>query len=234
MEENELQKRTYDDDGMLRDVEFYKYIFKKTEKIVCAVFYILHTDAELSRFDRDVVQDVSETARILLNMSIQSLKAKRTHVETQARDIQIALIALESKLRVAHASKMLREGYLEVFLHEFDSVQRALRKYTETKTKNPLFEYGSVSEVSKVHKRKHERILQTSSNDTEREIEIRSRRERITEVIKDKGNATIKDIALEITDCSEKTIQRELISMIKDNLIVREGERRWSKYSIVV
>ena len=62
---------------------------------------------------------------------------------------------------------------------------------------------------------------------------LRSRKDRILDIIKDKGEATIKDISSNVTDCSEKTIQRELIDLIKDNIILRDGERRWSKYKMV-
>lgn len=59
------------------------------------------------------------------------------------------------------------------------------------------------------------------------------RREEILKVIKDKGIVTIKDITLQIKNCSEKTIQRELIIMLSLGVIKKTGERRWSKYSLV-
>ena len=59
------------------------------------------------------------------------------------------------------------------------------------------------------------------------------RREIILQVLKDKKELTIKDISLKITDCSEKTIQRELVSMLRSGVLKKTGERRWSKYSLV-
>jgi hypothetical protein len=69
----------------------------------------------------------------------------------------------------------------------------------------------------------------------------RQRREAIVAIIKNiNGGATIKDIKdkakanLEkfnvLITCSEKTLQRELISMVKDNVLDKTGEKRWSKY----
>ena len=43
---------------------------------------------------------------------------------------------------------------------------------------------------------------------------------------------TIKDISEKVLGCSEKTIQRELNSMLDDNVIERVGEKRWSKYKL--
>jgi hypothetical protein len=45
---------------------------------------------------------------------------------------------------------------------------------------------------------------------------------------------TIKDISHVIRDCSEKTIQRELIDLIELRVVKKIGERRWSKYSLIV
>ena len=51
-------------------------------------------------------------------------------------------------------------------------------------------------------------------------------------VIKNKENVSIKDISTLIRDVSEKTIQRELISLIDAGVVLRHGERRWSTYSL--
>ena len=58
------------------------------------------------------------------------------------------------------------------------------------------------------------------------------RASRIKTVLEAKPAATIKDISEVITDVSEKTIQRELNSLIEKGQVIREGERRWSKYSV--
>lgn len=64
-------------------------------------------------------------------------------------------------------------------------------------------------------------------------ISNNNRTEEIMKIIKDNEKVTIKDISLKIKDCSEKTIQRELLKMVSLNLIKKEGERRWSTYSVV-
>ena len=61
------------------------------------------------------------------------------------------------------------------------------------------------------------------------------RRESIIKIIKDKPDGiSIKDIILAIRrlgqETGEKTIQRELISMVKDNVLNKTGEKRWSQY----
>ena len=63
----------------------------------------------------------------------------------------------------------------------------------------------------------------------------KQRREEIIKIIKVKKEATITDIKLSATgslvSCGEKTLQRELLSMIKDGILKKTGTKRWSKYS---
>lgn len=55
----------------------------------------------------------------------------------------------------------------------------------------------------------------------------------ILDVLKKQKSASIKALAAVITDCSEKTIQRELGHLIERGLVRKNGERRWSVYSLV-
>ena len=67
----------------------------------------------------------------------------------------------------------------------------------------------------------------------------KQRRDSIINIIKNNGeSSTIRDIKTKInigvkgTPISEKTLQRELMSMIKDNVLNKIGEKRWSRYFI--
>ncbi len=219
---------------MLEDVEYFKYIFKKTEKIACAVFYILRSDTSI-RLNDALVSDIEESARRVQDVSLESLRVTLEDSKRQGEALRHVLIILESKLRIAHAARILNQDHLEVFLHEIDSVQRSLRKYIETPALNPLQTEQEVRQIEprerKVRRQEDERVRTATPASVGQETE--SRRTRVLNVLRDKGEATIKDIVEVVTDCSEKTIQRELISLIKDNVIVREGERRWSKYRLI-
>lgn len=61
---------------------------------------------------------------------------------------------------------------------------------------------------------------------------IKDRREAVLSVIKNKGKANIKDISTLIRGVSEKTIQRELLALIATGMVLKQGERRWSTYSL--
>jgi hypothetical protein len=80
-----------------------------------------------------------------------------------------------------------------------------------------------------------------AQNDTDNFFLIKQkRREDVLNIIKIfPEGVTIKDINLKINSgrngekiYSEKTLQRELVSMIKDGVLDKTGEKRWSKYFI--
>jgi hypothetical protein len=58
------------------------------------------------------------------------------------------------------------------------------------------------------------------------------RRSIIIKLLTKKSGLGIKDFADSIKGCSEKTIQRELLAMVSSGLLKKEGERRWSTYSL--
>lgn len=58
------------------------------------------------------------------------------------------------------------------------------------------------------------------------------RRDEIISLIRDMGEVSIKDISIKFPDLSSKTIQRELASLVDQDILLKTGEKRWSKYSI--
>ena len=59
------------------------------------------------------------------------------------------------------------------------------------------------------------------------------RQKMIVNYLKLNNVITIKDLTRVIQGCSEKTIQRDLSSLITQGVVKKVGERRWSKYYLV-
>ncbi|PIP55577.1 MAG: hypothetical protein CO183_02055 [Candidatus Zambryskibacteria bacterium CG_4_9_14_3_um_filter_42_9] len=51
-------------------------------------------------------------------------------------------------------------------------------------------------------------------------------------LLKRKREVMIKDITPLINGCSEKTIQRELSAMVRSGVLKKDGDKRWSRYSL--
>lgn len=62
--------------------------------------------------------------------------------------------------------------------------------------------------------------------------EKKARRLHVLELLSKTELRTIRDISKHFTDCSEKTIQRELNDLVDEKFIVRVGDKRWSTYKL--
>lgn len=235
MDNKETHNGLIRSDILLHNEDYFKYIFKKTEKIVSAVFYTTRSLTDEAQKDI-LIRHVEEKSLSLTTLIEKTLDASRTHQIKLLEELRIALIGLESALVMLTAGRIMREDLFEVFRHEIGSLQRALRDYTRETSRHPLetpFAIASRAPARREHNPPRERPLGGSGPPmTSAPSTLPNRRDRILSIIKDKGHVTIKDVSTAITDVSEKTIQRELTSLISDGIIVKEGERRWSKYSI--
>jgi hypothetical protein len=232
MDTQDLIKATQSTQKLIQDESYYKYIFKKTERIVSVVFYITQSIHEKDRYDRQI-RNIEDTAQRLHDQVIESLTARAHVAEEAVQGVTHALIALESKLRVAQAMGVITAEVLGVIANEVDSVLRALAKYSnedqllaERSTPAPK----PPAAPRRVTQAPAPRAPRTTAEPLAAAPDQGNRRARILTIIEAKGEVSIKDIADIISDVSEKTIQRELNAMIEDNQIKRIGERRWSKY----
>lgn len=63
-------------------------------------------------------------------------------------------------------------------------------------------------------------------------VKHHERKKAILELLQNKEKINVKDATEVIQGCSEKTLQRELLSLVKQGVLKKEGERRWSTYSL--
>jgi hypothetical protein len=76
------------------------------------------------------------------------------------------------------------------------------------------------------------RSNQRHGNSQNSQLKKTHRQQMILDVLKGQSGLTIKDFSKVIKDCSEKTIQRELLELVEKGVVKKEGERRWSRYSL--
>jgi hypothetical protein len=111
---------------------------------------------------------------------------------------------------------------------------RVLKQSSIKDTKN-------TQKIYKTNKEKQIPIKDTSNSITKQKDDIHpktadirhnSRRNTILELLQDKPFVTVKDVINTIQGCSSKTLQRELLSLVNEGILKKEGERRWSTYSL--
>ncbi len=218
--------------------DYYNIVFKKTERIASAVFYILaHTELT----DRTKVHylRVSDTAMALHTTVIATLDLYEFEGSTKLHSLQTSLIALQSVLRLAVSAGLFTTDIETIVGEEVDLVLRYVRNHyvnTDAGTTSSL----SASPTPKPQRQTTPRRIRPNipAGDFSSEAvlvysDLSSRTARIKTVLDAKPEATIKDLSDIITDVSTKTIQRDLNSLIDSGEVIRQGERRWSKYTLI-
>ena len=223
--------------------EYYSNVFKKTERTVSVVFYIL-SYIERKQETEFHIKTMSEKAMAVHEASLATLSLYEYEAKEKIFPFQQSLVALEGTLRIANAARVLNDEVLALLVGEVDLVQRYLRNHFVgaiplTMRDTEGNSGGDIKRVTRTSLSSPSRPSRASipkgdiSSDAHMVYsQLVDRGARIKTVLEAKPAATIKDISEVITDVSEKTIQRELNSLIEKGQVVREGERRWSKYSI--
>jgi len=224
---------------LLHDNNYYRHIFKKTEKIISVVFYILNNTQTDKRTETHI-GNIAGKAHFAHENALRSLEAKKANSKEVLEQFAQALIALDSTLRIASVSGVIVQDVLYVVTTEIDAVLRGINGYLSNDNNiNTLLSAAlhdtqmpthSTTKTRTTSQRKN--VIDTHNIQPKQSVSP-DRRTRIHTILEAKGEATIKDISEIITDCSEKTLQRELSAMIEENVVKRQGERRWSKYSVI-
>lgn len=212
---------------LLSDRHYYNYIFKKTEKIVCAVFYILQQKKDKEVHKKDTITDIEQAAKQTLERVIHTLSLEPHEAPPHLKDLLAGLVALQSYLEVGRFAGVLSDEAVDVLVGELEGVMRSTTRYIKDAGKSLTFEEEMERTSQPRPQREHTatpQALRTNQG---------SRQHAIKRIIEERDTVSIKDISEHIKDCSEKTIQRELNDMIEKGLIKREGERRWSQYSLI-
>lgn len=222
---------------LLLNSDVYSGIYKKTEKVACAVFLI--TDTESEEKNDDLVNDIRRLAKdaLLEAASLIASNDSNAMATLISRSVGV-LMGLRSLLYVLAAARGVRTELVDVISREIDGVVRTLFSLAQTEGRNALFE--SIEQEPRYALLDQKRTGQRPQQVVRGAVELSrvpqeqsGRRDAILSILRARGTVSIKDISDSITDVSEKTIQRELMSLIEEGLIVREGERRWSKYSLI-
>jgi len=206
------------------------FIYKKAERLAKAIHLVAPAFAESvalrNRIDAIAVG--------LVDAAILPSGAARTALSRE-------LLALSSILSIARTGGLLSFMNVELITREAHTLLQEIAAYEE-----PRLFLDDVPTLSGIAKKAHsqEALEPELHKPVRRPIAtqggikdisdgpIKDRRETILSVIKNKGRASIKDISTHVRGVSEKTIQRELLSLIGEGKVLKEGERRWSTYTL--
>jgi hypothetical protein len=245
--------------GFFSSEEYLLYVFKKVEKITAALYLVsgLLKDEEPIKWelrdrgmdlltssftasssmpgDKNVVIQALFTAALetisLLNVAkISNLVTEMNH-RLLVREIDNILSTLRDRLaaNAESAGYVLSDAFFKT-PNLFSSDFRPTPGQSVNKSADQSRQAGGSSktisgEMLAINRPSHKGHADVQEKKSERQ-------ETIISALKGQSNLTIKDFSRIIKGCSEKTIQRELLAMVDQGLIKKEGERRWSRYSL--
>jgi len=217
-------------------------LYKKIERLSSAIFLVSNTITDCYELKRKIndlaISLISYCAAIKDNITTEEIKL--------LSKMESALMEISSLLDMALVSGLVSSMNTSILKQEFDFLIKSLNELYQhcnekTKISNNFFKNDNVN-LALNHLpivAREENFISTSHKNSQqiKEKSVNSRKEfrgkAIIDVIRMKGNASIKDISKSVKGCSEKTIQRKLFSLIQNGILKKNGERRWSKYSLV-
>lgn len=229
------------------------FIFKKTEKVAVA----LHLITNLISDNEPIKWQIRQMSLRVLSDTVSLKRTSPSRSKVAINDLLAYMSELVSLMKVAslsnHVSSMnysvmhkeilmlmnnldalnletLSSGGYVLPQDFFNVPEPTFSTLTSNKATNAtqLFSkghYRTSVDVKDNQLKQSESIIKDSIKD--------NRRETIIRLLKVHKYLGIKEFALEIRGCSEKTIQRELIDMVGKGVLKKTGERRWSTYSLI-
>lgn len=212
-----------------------KYISQKSQKIVSALYLI--TDHIK---DSDVIKwEIREDGISLISNSLLLNTVYPSDKENAYKAIILNLEKIISLLNVSLISSVISNMNATIMIHELESLLLFVEKESKGNLLPGYILSDSFFSDEKVIKKDvssgkgHDPQSRTNTIASQNsEGKAVSRKDSILAILRTNSNLTIKDFAKVIKDCSEKTIQRELIALVKSGVVKRDGERRWSTYSL--
>jgi hypothetical protein len=229
MSEMNTIKDKKDTNILQKDIVELSYIYQKAERLVSGLYVVteLIKDTEPIKWK---LRDIA--SRLVTDMRENALDSMVSGIET-----------IISLLRVAGTTGLVSEMNFKLLSTEYSGFEARIKNGLNSISAGaPLpsdfFDIPEVKTVSEQIIRNHVRVIKKMSHE-ERVSNIPGpkggdRRTIILDYLRGHPESTIKDVFTMTNlgkECSEKTIQRELVALVEEGVISRSGERRWSKYS---
>lgn len=175
--------------------------------------------------------DIASAVFMISTMNAEVLKREFTELQKALDNSSKKSIWLSDFLSEEKVEKNMTEDaeHLRIGVQKGSTLLKALKDIAMSDRMS-----DKVSIMSNRNYKGQMEILNKTKDDLKKK-----RREEIIYIIKNNNKeATISDIKNKATgalvSCGEKTIQRELISMVLDNVLEKSGSKRWSKYFLTL
>lgn len=236
----------------------FSLIYRKAEKLASAIYLITNyfSDLEPLRFELrskaiNLLKDVSPLLGTKTTNDPQTHYALRTTVTQLVTLCELGAsgnLLSQNNLEILKAEfqKLLQfEGYLpsepsEVNItlsHEYfkEITPKKVNALSAIRQNPKSFSESGIGASQGIEVSSGERQTRSevsTLSDTSLKDRKSIRHDIVISIIKKKGSITIKDVLEVIVDCGIKTLQRELQFLVNVGVLKKEGDKRWSRYSL--
>ncbi len=246
--------------GFFVEKDYLFFIFKKTEKLASALYLVtsFFKDEEplkwsfrekgmylLSHalivndsdaFDRDISLRVifSTSLEILSMLQIASVSRLISEMNSTIlkREFEALIDRLRKSIELETADKgfVLSDSFFNTVPEDFSGPQHKDKGHHGEKLRNGHEKQHFSEPRLPPHNSSNYPSIEQRSTTKDRKND---RKDKIINLLSQGGTLTVKDFTKVIHHCSEKTIQRELLDLVDKGILKKEGERRWSRYSLI-
>lgn len=215
------------------------YIRESSLSFISHLFLLKETPRTPSKLFITTFESLVADILSYLNLAVLSGNVSEMNAEIVKNQIQLVSELIQKRYQGSGYAVALPKGFFEGDDYLLDQAKQIV---TESQEPHSPVSHP-VPEAKPTGYKGHSNVLYNKMSDItpgpaeKKDIKDRSfvkgdRKEKIINLLKNKSNLTINDFTRVIKDCSEKTIQRELILMVNQGVLKKQGERRWSTYSL--
>ncbi|MDQ5893206.1 MAG: hypothetical protein QG640_217 [Patescibacteria group bacterium] len=220
-----------------------RYLTKKSEKIASALYLV----TSVIKDDDSIKWKIREEAMSFISTALLFKATSPLEKDRALESFSASSETLISFLNICMISGLISRMNSTIIIHELELLMEFLSKNIPKEVHSAGYILSdsffatdvqpTLSNSQVATDKGHKNHSRTDDMNKNKALMIKdkknSRQENIIGLLKKDSNLTIKDFTKVIKDCSEKTIQRELILLVEKGVIKRVGERRWSTYSLV-
>ncbi len=221
---------------------------KKTERLVTAIYMVTNLMSDTEPLSKSI----RETSVVLLSDIFATLEADVVYKGQMFTQSLATIEQLMSSLEIVRNLRFVSDMNVNILQSELMKLQNIIRQEIHAVTDHDtllrdMFENNKIETLETLQNDTLKNVIESPVLSSQNDIAVplqknikrqnlsdkassSKRHEKILAVIKEKKKVTMKDLATRITNCTEKTLQRDLTTLIKKGHIEKQGSKRWSTY----
>jgi hypothetical protein len=222
--------------GFFSGDTYLVYVFNKTEKISAALYVV----SGLLKDSEPLKWELREKSVMMLSTVLSLNGIEPIDKGASVQTLLTSFLETNTLLNVALVGGLISHMNYEILVREIDQLVDLIRERIAEDTNragyvlsDAFFKTDELIAKPQQNQMKTQRNpgIMSSTNDPIKDKK-NNRQEQILSLLKQSSNLTIRDFVKVVVGCSEKTIQRELIELVERGVVIKAGERRWSRYSL--